>query len=209
MKRFTIAFALIVSLLSLAAVGFNGCGKGNSLTSITVTPLEPFIAVGKTQQLLVTSHFSDGKTLLFWTQVTWQSSDTRVATVSSAGLVTAEKEGTAVITAIDIAHPSITSSITLSVTDLTIAPADATMSAGTSTIQFTATALFSGATPSVAPTILTESVLWTSSSNSVAEISNVTGSQGLATRGTMTGTTTITATYLATGLTGTATLTVP
>ena len=206
MKRSTIAFALIVLLLSIAAGGFNGCGKSNTITSITVTPAEPYIAKDTEQQLFVTAHFSDGKILLFWTQVTWQSSDPTVATVSSNGLVTAESEGTAVITATDIAHPSITASVTVNVTSITITPADATISAGTSTQQFAATALFSGATTSIDPKDLTKSVLWTSSSPSIAEISNDTGAQGVVTAGTTTGTTTITATYVATGLTGTTTL---
>lgn len=41
MKRSAIAFALILSLLSLAAVGFHGCGKKNTITSITVTACGP------------------------------------------------------------------------------------------------------------------------------------------------------------------------
>ena len=212
MKRSTIAFALIVSLLFIAAVSFNGCGKSNTITSITVMPSDPqFIAKDTTKQLFVTAHFTDGKFLLFWTQVTWQSSDTTVATVSTTGLVKALKEGTAVITAVDIAHPSITNSVTATVTSLTsitIAPLDATISAGTSTQQFTATGTYSAATPSTAPADLTSSVTWSTSNAAVASISNSTGSNGLATAGTTTGTTTITATDLATRMTGTATLTV-
>jgi uncharacterized protein YjdB len=207
MKRSTIAFALIVSLLFIAAVSFNGCGKSNTITSITVMPSDPqFIAKDTTKQLFVTAHFTDGKFLLFWTQVTWQSSDNTVATVSTTGLVKALKEGTAVITAVDIAHPSITNSITVSVTDLTIAPAVAIISVGTST-QFTATAAFSSA-PTITPKNITELVSWASFSTAIAEVSNSTGSQGLVTA-VSAGTTTITATFLATGLTGTpATLTV-
>ena len=209
MKRFT-TFALIVSLLSIAAIGFNGCGKRNTLTAITVTPSDPFIAKGTTKQLFVTSHFSDGKYLLFWTQVTWQSSDAAVATVSSTGLVSAVAEGTAVITAVDIAHPSVTYSVTATVTDLTsidVAPLLVSIPVG-SAQQFTATGTYSAATPTTAPADLTSLVTWATSSTAVAVISNSTGSQGFATA-VSAGTTTITATDLATGLTGTATLTVP
>ena len=208
MKRRTIVLVLIMSLLSLAAVGFNGCGKKNNITSITITPADPFIAKLTGQQLFVTALFSDGLRVLFWTQVTWQSSDTTVATVSSNGLVNAVNDGIAVITAIDKAHPSITDSVTVNVTSITITPENAIISAGTST-QFTAPAFFSGATTSIAPKDLTQDVLWTSSSTTVAVVfSAVTGSYGFATAGTTTGTTTITATYLATGLTGTTALTV-
>jgi hypothetical protein len=210
MKRSAIAFVLLVSLFSLALAGFPGCGKTNTLTSITVTPADPYIAKDKTQQLFVTARFSDGQFFLFWTQVTWQSSAPEVATVSSTGLVSAVSEGTAVITAVDIAHPSITYSVTVTVTDLlaiTVAPSSAVISAGTST-PFTATGAYSAATPSTAPTDLTTMVSWATSSAEIAVISNVTGSQGIATAGTTTGTTTVTATDLATGMTGTATLTV-
>jgi len=188
-------------------VGFHGCGKTSALTAISVTPVDPFIAKGKALQLSVTAHFSNGSSLISWTQVTWQSSDAKVATVNSAGLVTANTEGTAVITAVDKAHPSATCSVTVSVTDLTIAPASATISAGTST-QFTATAFFSGATTSIDPKPLTHLVSWASSSTAIAVISNVSPSYGLATA-VSAGTVTITATYLSTGLTATpATLTV-
>jgi trimeric autotransporter adhesin len=210
MKRRTIALVLILSLLSIAAVGFNGCGKKNTITSITVTPVDPFIAKLTARQLFVTAHFSDGKDLLFWTQVTWQSDKPTVATVSSTGLVTAVSEGTAVITAVDIAHPSITGSVTATVTDLlsiTIDPASAIISLGTST-PFTATGTYSAATPSTAPTNLTSLVTWTTSNTEIAIISNVTGSNGIATAGTTTGTTTITATDPATNIFSTATLTV-
>ena len=208
MKRRTIVLVLIASLLSIAAVGFNGCGKKNNITSITITPADPFIAKSTAQQLFVTALFSDGMRVLFWTQVTWQSSDPTVATVSSNGLVSAVNVGTAVITAIDKAHPSITASVTAKVTELTfidIAPLSASISVGTST-QFTATGTYSAATPTWPPN-LTPLVTWSTSSTAIAVISNVTPSHGIATA-VSAGTTTITATYLATGLTGTATLTV-
>lgn len=206
MKRRMIAFALVLSLLSIASVGFNGCGKGNTLVAITVTPTDPFIAKGTTRQLVVTAHFSDGKILIFWQQVTWQSSDPAVATVSSNGRITAVSEGTAVITAVDIAHPSITCSVTVTVTDLlsiTITPSIVSIPVGT--VQpFTATGTYSVLTSTLAPTNLTALVFWTSSNTAIAVISNVTPSQGIATAGTTTGTTTITATELATRITGTA-----
>lgn len=210
MKSSAIALALIVSLLSFAAVGFNGCGKQNMITSITVSPVGPFINKGTALQLFVTAHFSDGKYLTSWTQVTWQSSDTNVANVSSTGLVTAVTEGTAIITATDIAHPSITYSITATVTDLlSIAVSPSGPSIAVGAVQpFTATATYSILTSSLAPTNLTALVSWASSSTDIAVISNVTSTNCIVTAGSTTGTTTITAKDLATGITGTATLTV-
>jgi uncharacterized protein YjdB len=214
MKRTTIILALVSLLLSIAAAGFNGCGKGNTLTSISITPAEPFIVKDTTLQLSVTAHFSDGMTLSSWTQITWQSSDPEVATVSGAGLVKAFKVGKADITAVDKAHPEITASVTAIITDLesiTILPLSATISAGTWT-QFTATGAYttiSLLTSTLAPTVLTALVSWATSSTDIAVISNVTGSNGVATA-VSAGTVTITATYPTTTKAGTATLiTVP
>jgi hypothetical protein len=204
MKRRTIVLVLIMSLLSLAAVGFNGCGKKNSITSITITPADPFIAKSTAQQLFVTALFSDGMRVLFWTQVTWQSSDPTVATVSSNGLVFAVKEGTAIITATDKAHPSIAASVTVKVTELTfitIDPLLVSIPVG-SVQQFTATGVYTSATTTWPPN-LTPLVTWSTSSTAIAVISNVTPSHGIATA-VSAGTTTITATYTATGATGTA-----
>lgn len=215
MKHRAVSLVLVVSLLSYAAAGFSGCGnKHNTLSSIIVTPLIPVVALGKTLQLSVTAIFSDGLVVTSWSQVTWQSSDPAIATVGSSGLVSSSTvtTGTAVITATDIFHPDITRSVTVYVTKLesiTIEPLSTTISAGTST-QFTAKGTYSVATPTTWSTTwppdITTLVSWASSSTAVATIGNVLGLHGLATAGSITGTTTITATDLATGITGTATL---
>lgn len=212
-----VASLLVASLLFLTAAGLGGCGTSNTLSAIAVSPTAPVVAPGAAQQLLVTAIFSNGMTVPLWTRVTWASSNPAVASVGTNGLVTGIVEGTAVITATDIGHPDIIHSVTVSVTKLisiTIAPADATISAGTGT-QFTATGnytLSSDGTPTAWsptwPPDLTTLVSWVSASTSIALISNETGSQGIATA-VSAGTTTITATDPATGITGTATLTVP
>ena len=216
MKHRAVFLVLVVSLLSTAAAGFSGCGnKHNTLSAIIVTPLDPVIAKGTTLQLSVSAVFSDGLIVTSWSQVTWQSSDPNVATVSSTGAVTGTAEGTAVITATDIFHPDIVRRIAVTVTQLlsiTINPSNAVISLGTVSSQtFSATGFYSAATPTIwAPTgtrDITSLVSWASSSTAVAVISNVTGSNGFATA-VSEGTTTITATELATGITGTATLTV-
>jgi trimeric autotransporter adhesin len=219
MKHRVVSLVLILSLLSYSAAGFSGCGKTNTLRSIIVTPLDPVVvAMGKTLPLSVSAVFSDGLVVTSWTQVTWQSDKPTVATVSGTGAVTGIIEGTAVITATDIFHPDITRSVTVYVTKLesimiTPAPADAVISLGTATsMQFTATGFYSVATPTTWSTTwppdITMLVSWVSSSTDVASIGNVLGLHGLATAGSITGTTTITATDLATGITGTTTFTV-
>lgn len=195
MKRLTISLALITLLLTVAAMGLPGCGNGNSLTSITVTPVDPLITKTTSTQTVArqfsaTAHFSDGLSVASWSQVAWQSSDTSVLDISITGVATAKKAGTAVITAVDKAHPTITGSAAAAVVELesiTIVPPspDPVISVGTST-QFTATGTYSAATlaavsSALIPTNMTSLVSWSTSSSSIAVISNVTPSFGIAT----------------------------
>jgi len=212
MKHRTIVLALI-SLLFLSAAGFDGCGKTQKLSSIIVTPADPVIATNTALQLSVRANFTGGMSLPSWTQVTWESSIPQVATVTGSGLVTAVEAGTAVITATDIANPSIAASVTVWIVALTgidISPAIISIPVGTNQ-PFTAAGVYLDGTPP-GPADLTPHVFWVSSSPDIALISNVTGSQGFA-AAVSAGTTTITATVPATSatgtvITGTATLTV-
>jgi len=74
-----------------------------SLVSIAITPANPTIVGGTTQQMTATGTYTDSSQTNLTTQVTWQSSDNTKATVSntggSQGLVTAITNGTAIITA--------------------------------------------------------------------------------------------------------------
>ena len=70
-----------------------------ALTSITVTPANPTILSGATQQFTATGTYSDGSTQNITGPVTWASSNTAVATVTSAGLATAVNPGSAAISA--------------------------------------------------------------------------------------------------------------
>jgi uncharacterized protein YjdB len=214
MKRRITASLRLATLLLVAAVSFGGCGQSNTLTSITVAPAEQAIAKGSSMQLVVSAIFGGGAlTVPAWTRVTWSTSDPAVAIVGSTGIVTALSAGTAVITATDKGHPDIAASATIYVTELLsidLSPSSAVLSAGTGT-QFTATGTYSASTPTAWsatwPPDLTTLVSWVSSSTDIAVVSMETGSQGFATA-VSAGTTTITATDLATGITGTAVLTV-
>ena len=74
-----------------------------ALTSIALTPPNPSIAKGLTQQFIATGTYTDGTTADLSTQVTWASATTSVATISnttgSQGLALALATGTTVITA--------------------------------------------------------------------------------------------------------------
>jgi len=154
------------------------------LSSITVTPANPSIAKGGTQQFTATGRYSDGSTQNLTNSVTWSSSNTSVATVNSTGLASGVGNGSSTIQA---SLGSVIGSTTLNVTaavvlsSITVTPANPSIRKGT-TQQFTATGSYSdGSTQN-----LTNSVTWSSSHTSVATIN----SAGLAS-GVGTGSTTI------------------
>jgi len=64
-------------------------GLGPSLTSIAVTAPNSSIPKGTTQQFTATGSYGDNSTADITSQVTWKSSNTAVATVTSTGLATA------------------------------------------------------------------------------------------------------------------------
>ena len=70
-----------------------------TLTHITVTP-DPviLIAISETQQLIVTAHYSDGSSQPAGAGITFVSGDASIATVNSAGVVTAVREGETAVT---------------------------------------------------------------------------------------------------------------
>jgi trimeric autotransporter adhesin len=177
-----------------------------TLTSITITPPGPSIPKGTKVQLTATGNFTDGSTENLTTQVSWISGDNTIAQVSNVagtlGLVTGLKIGNTTISAnlngvegsatVTVGPPTLTS--------ITITVPAATIAKGT-TAQLTATGNFTdGSTED-----LTRQVSWTSADNSVAEVSNVSGSEGLVT-GINLGNTTIMTTL--NGVVGSATVTV-
>jgi uncharacterized protein YjdB len=169
------------------------------LTSIAVTPATASVAAGKTEQFTATGTYNNGTTQNLTSSVTWSSSASSVATVSSGGLATSVVQGTATITA---TSGTVSGSATLTVTaavltSISVTPTSASVATG-ATQQFTATGTYSNGTTQN----LTTTASWTSSNTSVATIKVHTG---LAT-GVTAGTATITATSGA--IHGTATLTV-
>ena len=156
-----------------------------TLVSIAVTPANPSVAAGGTQQFTATGTYSDGSTQNLTSSVTWSSSSTAVATISGAGLASGVAVGS---TTIEAVSGSVSGSTGLTVTptlvSIAVTPANTSIATG-SVLQFTATGTYSnGSTQN-----LTGSVTWSSSSTAAATIS----SAGLAT-GVAAGNTTIQAT---------------
>ncbi len=166
------------------------------LESIAVSPLNPTIALGKTQPFTATGTFTDSTTQDLTSLVTWNSSVTRVATISntsgSKGLATSLAEGTTTITASFSGITSNNATLTITPVELvsiTVIPASASVPIGTAFAPFRATGAFTDGSLKD----LTTSVIWVSSNIFVASISNTPGFQGQATPVNV-GTTTIFAT---------------
>ncbi len=65
-----------------------GTGAGVTLSSIAVTPANPTITAGGTQQFTATGTFSDNSTQNLTNTATWSSTNTAAATISASGLAT-------------------------------------------------------------------------------------------------------------------------
>jgi hypothetical protein len=87
------------------------------LQSIAVTPANPSISPGHTQQLWATGTYSDGTSQNITATVAWSSGNTSVATVNPSGLTSGVALGTATITA---KSGTISGSTVLSVTTYSI-----------------------------------------------------------------------------------------
>lgn len=165
------------------------------LVSISVTPVSGSIAIGTDQQYTALGTYSDHSTADLTSDVTWDSSDLAIATISNVdgakGLSSAVSPGTTTITA---TLGSISDHKTLIVTDATLVsialtPLTPSIASGTQ-LQFIATGTFTDSTTQD----VTSSVTWESSDELVATIDNVLGFEGLTTA-LSAGSTTITASY--------------
>ncbi len=194
----------VVVLLLAVFVSGCGCGGGGGeggsggtpavLVSIEVTPANPSIALGTTQQFTATGIFSDNSSQDLTNSVTWSSADTSIATISNqagaAGLASSQAIGSTTITA---TSGSVSGSTSLTVTagvlvSITVTPPNPIIAKGMQQ-QFTAIGTFADNTTQD----ITNSVVWSLSDNSIATISNTAGSRGLAT-GVAVGSTSIIAT---------------
>jgi O-glycosyl hydrolase len=187
------------STLDYCIYALGSAGPAPTLTSIAVTPANPSILSGATQQFIATGTYSDGSTQNLSAQATWASSSTGVASVTAGGLATGVSVGTTTISA---ALAGVTNSTVLTVktpptlTSIAVTPTNPTILVG-ATQQFTAIGTYSdGSTQN-----LSSRVTWTSSKTAAAAINT----NGLVT-GVSAGATVISAAL--SGVTATNTLTV-
>src|ERR1700722_899545 len=176
---------LFFSLLAMAFVTLTGCAQSSSTTetedvasssealtativSIALTPPATSIPATVAQQLKATATLSNGKTKALTAGVTWSVSNTAVATVTPAGLVTAMTPGTVTVMATD---SGVSGTATLTVTTATLAsvsvsPASKKIPALNTTFLFKATGVFSDGTKYP----LSTGITWASSSTAVATV---------------------------------------
>ncbi len=93
--------------------------------SITVSPNSIDTTTGKTQQLTVTAHMSDGTTQDVTDLASYQLGNTTVASVSSSGLVTAEGAGS---TSVTVTYQGKTATVPVTVTEPKVVSISATPS---------------------------------------------------------------------------------
>jgi len=159
------------------------------LLSIVVKPAKTSVIRGTMIQFTATGKFSDNTTQDITSTVTWKSSNTKVASISQAGIATTgAKQGTAAVTAsfggkrgsakLTVAVPKLVS--------ITITPEGPYLS-NAMTQQFTATGNYSDKTTQD----ITSSVKWKSSNTKIAAINP----SGLATAGAKSGIAFVTASF--------------
>ncbi|MBC3921114.1 Ig-like domain-containing protein [Undibacterium sp. CY18W] len=171
-----------------------------ALNSIAVTPGNPTIGIGGTQNFVATGSFADGSSLNISNAVTWASANSAIASVSVNGVANGLSGGTTSIAAnlsgkTGSTGFTVTPVVTLSSISLTPANASATVGASQ---QFIATGNYSNATTNNINT----TVIWLSSATGVASVSStgqvVAIAPGVtnisATQGALTTTTTFTVT---------------
>jgi 6-phosphogluconolactonase (cycloisomerase 2 family) len=117
----------IAAALGITALVLSGCNGSQSsppvktLTSIEITPANPSVAAGSTQQFAASGTFSDGSTSDVTTSVGWSSSDTGLATINGSGLAMAAAIGRPQIIATSGAISSSTRLIIVGAATLTVA----------------------------------------------------------------------------------------
>ena len=165
-----------------------------TLSSIAVTPANPSIQNGATQQFTATGTYSDNSTKNITSTVTWTSATTGVATINSSGLATSVSAGTSTIEA---ALGSVNGSTILTVTaggavltTLVVSPQNPVIADAGATQTFTATGHFSDGTTQN----LTNSATWSSSNTAAATVSVGTSTSATLASGQVTGYTSIKAT---------------
>lgn len=174
-----------ITAISGSISGFTTLTVTNAeLVSVSISPINSTLGIGTKQQFTAMGAFTDNTLQDITKSVTWSSSNNSVATISNAadkGLATTVAAGTATISAtlgniVGSASLTVTSTVTTAaLVSIAVTPVNKTAQRQ-ATLQYTATGSFSDNTTQD----ITKSVIWSSSNNSIASISNA-ADKGLAT----------------------------
>lgn len=137
------------------------------LSSIALTPVEPSIAKGITQQFTAIGTYSDGISVDITASANWSSADTLVATMNTSGAAKGVSIGSSIITA-DFQAQSATSLLTVtdaSLTSIMLTPANPHIPKG-NTLQLTATGIYSDGIS----VDITSSAIWSSADTLIATV---------------------------------------
>ncbi len=115
-----------------------------ALNSITVTPANSTVAVGGTQQFTANGLFTDGSTQNITNQVTWSSSNSSVATISSSGVLSALTSGSSVITA---SQGSVSATTNVTTQIMPLAVTTASLAAATADLPYSTQVSATGGQP--------------------------------------------------------------
>jgi len=158
-----------ITVASEGKTGTVGVEVAQAAATLVIAPASAALtAVGQTQQLTVIAQDANGNQVANPT-VTWSSSDPTVASVNAAGLATANKNGSAEITAATDSGRAALATLNVAQMPASVAvtPSTATISAaGGTIIQFSAQAMDANGSPLVGRTIA-----WTSNAPGVATVS--------------------------------------
>ncbi|MHB8419065.1 MAG: beta strand repeat-containing protein [Myxococcales bacterium] len=151
--------------------------NGAPLQSIAVTPTDPFLASGATQQMQAIGTYQDGSIADLTGEAAWTSSNPTAVAVAAGGLVTAVAAGTSTVTATvgGVGGGTLVTVNAAPLASIAVTPAATTLVPG-GTVQLAATATYQDGTQAD----VTSAALWSSSSAAVS-VSNAVGAQGLAT----------------------------
>jgi trimeric autotransporter adhesin len=170
----TASFGGVLSSTALLSVDLS------NLTAVSVSPTNPIIANGTSLRFIANGTFVDGSTrnLANSGAVSWNSSSTSVATISSVGTATSVAPGSTLIaaTAGGISGHTNLDVESASLSSIDVAPSDATI-AVTTQFNFAAVGTFTGCSSCPFQQVLTSqaTTTWSSSNSSVAGVGSTSG----------------------------------
>ncbi len=143
-----------------------------TLSSITVTPIDPTIANGLSQPFVATGTYTNGTSVDITSSVIWTSGTIDVAIIDADGLATGVGIGTSVMTATSgsISGNSLLTVTAATLVSIVVTPENPSIAIG-QTVQFTATGIFSDGTSQD----ISNAVIWTSDTTTVATIIDASG----------------------------------